>query len=276
MNDKKQPNCQSAIDQLLANLEEDNLGNLPLEKLVQSHPDCANELQQTYDLWQALGTLETPEPSEVMSRRFYQELDAYSTQVAKTVPPSAGFIDQIKQFFFTPSPLRNWGLAFGLFAFGFFSGQFFQQPNQQQHQIDQIAAELKQFKEEMGNQRFEVDLQQSASSRLKDIQFVKNMDSPNQKILMALDKTLRNDPNVNVRLSAIEALVQFSDDPEVMNILIRAIPRQNSPIVLLELAEVMTQLEEKRSASAWKELMEEGELELDVKLQLEESLQTIL
>ena len=79
-----------------------------------------------------------------------------------------------------------------------------------------------------------------------------------------------------MRLSAVESLVYFSDDPDVMEILIKAIPKQTSPIVQLELAEVMVQLEEKRSSGAWKELLESGDLELNVKMQLEESLEVLL
>jgi len=85
-----------------------------------------------------------------------------------------------------------------------------------------------------------------------------------------------NDPNVNVRLSAIETMVLFSDMPEARTYLIEAIPHQRSSIVQLELADVMIMLEEKESADEWQELLESDMLESDAKIHLEESLKTIL
>lgn len=265
-------NCQVPLDLLISQMEEENFGINQLNKLKATYPDCAEELQNNYDLWNNLGSLETPTPRPEMTTNFYKKLNEYSAQNAVAAKSKIGFWERIKNWNFGANPQLGWALGIGLFLFGFFAGQLFQ-PNGQQQQIDALAEEIADIK---SAKKFNVNLAQSVSGRMKDIQFVRQMESPNAKILQALNQALCNDPNVNVRLSAIESLIHFVNEPDVMEILIKAIPRQTSPIVILELAEVMIQLEEKRSSDAWKELLESGDMELDVKMQLEETLEVLL
>lgn len=269
-------NCSEVIDLLLSQLEAADFNQNNFDDLVQKHPNCATELNANYQLWKDLATVETPAPSAAMSTDFYRKLNEYTAQNNAVSTNQKGFWQWLKNWNLSTQPQLGWAIGLGLFLFGFFAGQFFT-PNQQQAQIDALAQQLQQIQQQqIKDTRFQVNLQQSVAGRMKDIQLVRQMENPNAKILMALNKALCNDPNINVRLSAIESLVYFYEDPEVMEILIKAIPKQTSPIVQMELAEVMVQLEEKRSSGAWKELLESGELELNVKMQLEESLEILL
>lgn len=270
-------NCSEAIDLMIGQMEAENFDKHQLNRLILQHPDCATELMANYQLWEELATMNTPEPRAEMSREFYQKLNEYSVQQNKS---SSSGLNNIWNWFsrwnFVTNPQLGWALGIGLFIFGFFAGQNFNS-NGQQEQINIINKKLTELEQgKSTNNRYQVNLQQSVSGRMKDIQLVRKMDNPTTKILNALNKALCNDPNINVRLSAIESLVYFAHEPAVMEILIKAIPRQTSPIVQLELAEVMVQLEEKRSSKAWKELLESGDLELNVKMQLEESLEVLL
>ena len=269
-------NCSEVIDLLLSQMEADDFNQNSFDNLVQQHPNCVAELNANYQLWKDLGTIETPAPSTAMSTDFYRKLNDYSAQNKVASTNQNGFWQWLKSWNLSSNPQLGWAMGLGLFLFGFFAGQFFT-PNPQQAQIDALAQQVQQLQtNQRKDTRFQVNLQQSVAGRMKDIQLVRQMENPNAKILMALNKALCNDPNINVRLSAVESLVYFSDDPDVMEILIKAIPKQTSPIVQLELAEVMVQLEEKRSSGAWKELLESGDLELNVKMQLEESLEVLL
>lgn len=267
-------NCQEPLDQLFSQMEGADFDKHQLNKLIQEHPTCEKALTENFQLWNELGTLETPVPRTEMTTDFYKKLNEYSVQNVSTSTQDSSLWDKLKSWNFKANPQLGWALGIGLFLFGFFAGQLFQ-PNNQQAQIDALAEQVFEIKNSQ-SKGFNVNLQQSVSGRMKDIQFVRQMNNPNAKILNALNKALCNDPNINVRLSAIESLVHFSEDPKVMEILIKAIPKQSSSLVQLELAEVMIQLEEKRSAGAWQELLESGEVELDVKMQLEETLQVLM
>jgi len=267
-------NCQEPLDLLFSQMEAEDFDENQFKKLVQKYPSCEASLRDNYQIWNELNTLVTPVPRAEMSTNFYKKLNEYTAQNATNIPQKSSFWDKLKSWNLATTPQLGWALGVGLFLFGFFAGQIFQ-PNNQQAQIDALAQEIGVIKNAQ-SKSFNVNLQQSVAGRMKDIQLVRQMDNPNAIILDALNKALCNDPNINVRLHAIESLVHFSEDPKVMEILIKAIPKQNSSLVQLELAEVMIQLEEKRSAAAWQELLESGEVELDVKMQLKETLQVLM
>jgi len=276
MQEKNNPtnNCQEPLDLLFSQMEDEGFDENQLKKLVQNHPACEASLRDNYQMWNDLNTLETPVPRAEMSIDFYKKLNQYAAQNLPNNAQKSSLWKKLKNWNLNINSQLGLALGCGLFLFGFFAGQIFQ-PNNQQAQIDALAEEVFEIKNSQ-SKSFNVNLQQSVSRRMKDIQLVRQMDNPNAKILNALNKALCNDPNINVRLSAIESLVHFSEDPEVMEILIKAIPKQSSSLIQLELAEVMIQLEEKRSAAAWQELLESGEVELDVKMQLKETLQVLL
>lgn len=87
--------------------------------------------------------------------------------------------------------------------------------------------------------------------------------------------TILGDPNVNVRLSAIEAMLHFSDKPKVRMLLIKALTYQESAIVQLSLAEVIIKLQENGPDEEIRKLLESDQLDLEVKMHLKETLSQI-
>jgi hypothetical protein len=118
--------------------------------------------------------------------------------------------------------------------------------------------------------------QESAGSRLKQVQEVKDLKSPDERIFEVLNNVLLYDPNTNVRLSAIESLLFFADAPKVREYLIEAIPHQESPLVQIALADAMLRLHEKNSHEQWEKLFESDQIEMEVKKHLRETLEPLL
>jgi len=52
--------------------------------------------------------------------------------------------------------------------------------------------------------------QQSASERLRGVNWSYQIEQPDEQVLSALLRALDSDPNVNVRLAAVDALQQFA------------------------------------------------------------------
>ena len=71
---------------------------------------------------------------------------------------------------------------------------------------------------------------ESTSERLKAVNLTQGMDNASEKVVEALLQTLNNDPNVNVRLSALEALFPYASNPKVREGLIQSISQQESPL----------------------------------------------
>ena len=87
--------------------------------------------------------------------------------------------------------------------------------------------------------------EQSASQRIKGVNVAMEFADPDDEITKALFKTMKSDPNTNVRLAALEALARFQNDPGVRKGLIGALSQQTDPMVQITLIQLMVQMKEK-------------------------------
>ena len=77
------------------------------------------------------------------------------------------------------------------------------------------------------------------TARLEAIYITETMQELDDEIVQALLNAVRNDPNINVRLAAIDALSRFVADGHVRRGLEDALPRQKSPLTRTSLSEVL-------------------------------------
>lgn len=117
--------------------------------------------------------------------------------------------------------------------------------------------------------------QQSASERLRGLSVSTQLDRPDEAVLAALVTTLATDPNVNVRLSAIDALKSFSAEPRVRDGLIDALPRQPSPLVQIALIDSLVELGERRAVGAFRALAADERANQTVRARAAEAVQQL-
>jgi|GEM_PF-1403321 len=242
-----------------------------VDRLKLAYPDVQIEIADAYDTWQALEDLESPPIRPEMDVAFYKmlsEQDSGSTPLKLEKARVENKSTDGVMRWFTPSRLA----VAATFVIGMMIGQWMDFGGTSISDQDLNPNSLANAEVTFANH----ETNPSASSRIKGINEVKENESVDMKILNALNKVILNDPNVNVRLAAIETMTLFADMPTARTYLIEAIPHQQSSIVVLELAAVMIALEEKGSADEWNELLSSEELENDVKIHLKESLKTIL
>ena len=118
--------------------------------------------------------------------------------------------------------------------------------------------------------------QPKATERLKAVSFTSEIENPDIKVIMALLNTLDRDPNINVRLGSLDALVEYVGNPVVREGLINSITKQDSPLVQVALADIMIALQEKRSVPELKKLLEKRDLNETAKERLEQSIKTLI
>jgi len=114
-----------------------------------------------------------------------------------------------------------------------------------------------------------------AAERITGVSYMDEVSPADRKIAAALLATLDNDPNVNVRLSALDALLRFGRLPEVRSGLVDAIGQQDSPLVQLAIADVVLQLQDKEGAKALRRLLERPELDPTVRQKINSTLKTL-
>lgn len=81
--------------------------------------------------------------------------------------------------------------------------------------------------------------QDSASERLRGVSFGREASASDERVLGALLDTLGHDPDVNVRLAAVDALAPTVGRPPVRDQLLEEVARQPSPMVQIALIDVL-------------------------------------
>jgi len=116
----------------------------------------------------------------------------------------------------------------------------------------------------------------SATERIKAVGLTNNFSEVDNKVVMALLNTLNNDPNVNVRLASVEALMKYSEDSFVREGLVQSITKQDSPLLQLALAEAMVELQETKSVNKFNELLSRKDLNHSVRKRIEKSIKILI
>jgi len=207
--------------------------------------------------------METPGPSLAMDDKFYTMLAKEKKRQEST------------SFSFT-MPAWSWlapRLAFSmaLIIAGFAGGYFFN--GRKDSDVDQLTAEVASLKETMMLSLLE---KESATDRLKAVSLTSEMDRVSQSVTQALFQTLNSDPSVNVRLAALEAIAPYSKDGKVREELIRSIAKQESPLVQVALAELMGQIQEKKSVREFDKILKDNKTPDDVKKRIKESINVLI
>ncbi|MCA6075147.1 HEAT repeat domain-containing protein [Fulvivirga sedimenti] len=207
-----------------------------------------------------------PEPSETMTSRFYSSL---AKELKKERRPSVLVrINQALQF----NPIARWAFGIVLIAVGFIAGEYVNTRNNVD-EIKTLTAEINNVKEVMLLTMLE---KESINDRLKAVNLTQDMPTVSDKVTEALLQTLGNDENVNVRLAAIEALIPYVNQPAVRKGLINSISKQESPLVLLALSELMVALQEKGAVEEFNQILRNNNTPDDVRSQLKSNIDILI
>jgi len=252
---KESQDCKNALDHLFAELDLRPADRSLIAEMIEIYPTCEDQLLEAYAVWKDLGDREVSVPSSSMDASFYKALNEFEAEGSSKVAPEAAVAKPMWQ-----SALKYAAVGLVLLLSGMFVGR---QLAPTDNSVD--MAILEQADEDIQINVARMTMSRSSTHKMEAIQETKDMDDPSDKIFEALNQVLLSDRSINVRLSAIEAMLHFSDDPLAREYLIKAIPYQESPIVQIALADAMINLEEKESLGTMQEMLESGKLELEVK-----------
>ncbi|MGB5819552.1 MAG: HEAT repeat domain-containing protein [Saonia sp.] len=243
------------------------------EKYLEENPGQLERFTELQRTWNQMDRIPTPEPSREMDERFYTML---SEQKEKS--KREGFFQEFKKSLGAlMTGLAKPQLAYGivLLGIGLGTGYYLNSGSPIAPVKTEVVStsETEEVREKLVLTLLE---QPSANKRLQGVSEANKFNKVDEKVIRALLQTLNNDPNVNVRLAAIESLTNYLDDPVVRQGLVASIVQQESPIVQVTLANLMVALQEKKSIAPFKKLMQTKDLDNKVKQQLERSIQSII
>jgi len=239
------------------------------EARVEADPELGRQLKELKKTWEQFADTDVPRVPAGMDARFYEMLSRAKQKKDTRVTrgnPFQGFITLIW------SPQFAYALL--LLAVGWGSGYFTRnEAAEESLRPDMVQAPA----EDEVREKLVLTLleQPSANRRLEGVNEANKIGRIDETIIGALLQTLNSDPNVNVRLAAIESLSKYTDKPMVREGLVKSIILQESPIVQLTLANLMVALQEKSAVAPFRELIRKKELNKVVKERIVSSIDLI-
>ena len=237
-------------------------------------PSCREELESLSAIWTKLGVLPEVQPEANLRARFYTMLEEYKNDLGEE-KPKAHLLEQIKNWFkpvWTGRPAFQ--LSFSLFFLfvGLMAGYFITGSRGRPAEISDLRQEVQSMRQTLAVSLLD---QSSASERLRGVNLSVNTEKPDTGLIEALLDTLDTDPNVNVRLAAVDALYLFYNNPLVKEGLSNALSTQESPLVQVALIDLVVNVRERRAIDSLKNLIQTKTLHPDVKQHAELGLQKI-
>jgi hypothetical protein len=235
---------------------------------------CKKEWESMSSLWEKMAMLPEEQPSKRMHDRFYAMLEAYkqSALFEKTAARRSKFLDDWLERWWPQRPAVQFVLAVLLLALGLIIGTIFTMRGSKGGEIAQLREEVHDMKQLVTISLLE---KQSAIERLRGVNLSYQIAQPDSQVLTALLDTLNYDPNVNVRLAAVDALYLFHDKKIVKEGLVQSFSNQTSPLVQIALIDLMVDIRERQSIEALKLLIQDKKLNPTVKERAEWGIQQL-
>jgi hypothetical protein len=232
---------------------------------------CQQEVKAARQVLLMMEHVQVPEPAHDMEIRFQGMLDAYKLSAIKKESAWKNFIIHLRQLW-TIQPKLQFAYSIVLVMLGITVGYLFLDKSSKVDSKDQLATLSSQVEEMRQMMMLSLLENPSASERLRAVSFTEEIHNVNAQVIDALLRTLNEDPNVNVRLVTLEALIKYSDQPKVRQELIRSIAKQESPLVQSALADLMIKLQEKRSIKEFEQLLKNTGTDNPVKPKIEKTI----
>ena len=215
------------------------------EAELAENPELRVEVAELRALWEDLGLLPEAEPSASLRAKFYQSLHGITRgreTAAKAEPKKSWWRFAVWPQLAGAAALFLAGLYFGHAGF-----------TQQKHEeeVAQMRTQVQSLREMVALSLLD---RQSAASRLQGVSWSSRVDRPDNELLSALLTALNQDPNVNVRLSSIDALEGHAQDASVRRALVDSIPKQESPLVQIALIDSLVHLRDRSAMSEFQRL----------------------
>lgn len=248
------------------------------KKTIEVHlsecPDCKAELARLKEAWTAFDAMPDEEPSAALRSGFYTMLAEEKSRNGKAEKRSfSQSLESWLERWWPKRPGVQLGYSFALLIIGLVVGSQVQSGAHRNGEMSVLRAEIREMRQTVSMSLLN---QSSTSARLQGVSFSTRVDEPEESLLSALLNTLNNDPNVNVRLAAVDALIVFSDQPGVREALIESLSKQSSPLVQIAIIDLLVQIRERRSLDAMRQLIQDQGVNDAVKQHAEKRMEELI
>jgi hypothetical protein len=218
---------------------------------------CREEAESLGEKWRILGLLAAEEPSRALRGRFYRSLEAYTQGRDNAARPRlSGWA------WWWGRPAFQFGFAAAMLLAGVGIGHLITANGRSKAEVAELQGELRGMRQMVTLALLQ---QQSASDRLRGVDFSAAADQGDTQVVSALLTTLAHDSNVNVRLAAVDALRRFAGSPMVRQRLNQALAAQDSPLVQISVIDLLVETGQREAVPAMRALARQANLNPEVK-----------
>lgn len=227
------------------------------ERLIEHLETCAAcraDLAELNVVWRGLEAMPQPEPGRSMRSRFMETLAAYQEgyQEAQRRQSYSSSARAWWQGWWPSRPVWQAALAAGLVIAGIMAGRYLATPHPESNpEIASLRGQVESLRQLVALSLLQ---EQSPSSRLRGVTYSYQVSQPDSQVQQALLYAVNHDSNVNVRLSAVDALAKFASNPEVRRALVDSLPVQDSPLVQISIVDLLVQLNDTGAIPALQKL----------------------
>jgi hypothetical protein len=236
-----------------------------LFQYLSSHPELKKELKADEIIWAQINDIPRPSPSSNMDVKFEAMLQGYKSANKRN---AAINWRPVLQDWLT----RSWRVGLTSLAIGLTLGWYLLPSKNQKSEIATLSTEVADMKKLMMLTLIE---QPDAQERIRAVSLAVDLPNADQKVIDALSNTLKTDQNINVRLAALESLMNYWNYPAAREEMVKSIVVQESPLVQSAIADAMMALREKSSITEFYKLLEQPELNAGVKTKIESTIEKL-
>ncbi len=242
-------------------------GKQQLNTLLNAKVILQEEIEELRQFYIKSETYPVPQLSAQLRHNFFAQLDQEIAEEQRKQSWRSWFLRLQADIKFSHALAATF-----IFLLGLMMGLWFNTYRGYEQQMTEMRSELQNMQETMVINLLE---QPSATQRLKAVSMSNKLPQTDEKVSAALLKVLNEDPHVNVRLAALDALLNYAQNPRVREGLVQSISGQEAPMVQIALAEAMVQLQERKSIEALQELMEQQDINEMVAEEIKKSIKAL-
>ncbi len=265
-------NCPDARDLFPALLDARTAATEHLE--ARAHlaacPACQRDFTALCQTISALDSLPVPAPSSHLRRNFYAMLEEekHSAASVRAATVREQRVRRVARWRWILAPAFGTALLIG----GFLTGtRYPSAPAPAEFAADATQREIRQLRDQVNKMGRLVGyqlLQQQqgpANDRLRDVLVAARSEEPGDRVLDNLISALAFDPSANVRLRALEALYPHADNALVRAGVLAALPREQNPLVQLELIDFVGSASDREAVPALQEMSQSESVDRSVR-----------
>ncbi len=262
--------CANARESMAASwaAELDDASELQLKRHLAECGECAAEMRELTAIWERMADLPVPEPSTAQHVRWEAALAGLTRSAgpARDWRRTSGNWKFTLESLWPRRPVWQATIAAACLMAGLIGGAFVETAMQKDRGDSREIAALR---EEIAATREMVALsllgQGSATGRLRGVDYSERLPALEPRMVSALIEAVNGDPNVNVRLAAIDALSRAENDAAVRSSMAASLERQDSPMVQAALIDYLVDSRDVSAAARLREFSARPDLNDAVK-----------